>query len=524
MVTEFPVFERDGGVESAFFRIPFLLLTDSGTLIAGSDANRGTTGDSADNIDVVIRRKPHARRHPAQSGWGAPFVPPALDLDDFSPKPGYQQASSSVIDGAIVQAARGRIILLVDLFAWNGGVFEFSHINCHLQSEGGRIREIVPGHGFTMVEGRWMWLLASSNVKGSADGALDNINLNIDRTKFDHVADVWGPKDAAGRSIIYALDGVPEGYGEKFRPVDDSHLRRGACSGFTLGADFELFEDGEQVTTLQKGEGSAGCIPMRVYYEDSPLQPYNTSYILQVVSDDDGVTWAAEQIISPQVAPENTAHFILGPGAGMRVSQGRYSGRLMVPVYYREVGASKNYCAVIYSDDSGSTWNLGGAIVAEQSLTEACVVEAPGGAVQIFARNTGASGGRVVSAWSTTGGETWGNVHSALGDTDPGVNCQVSALTFEAGGETYCALATATHVTRDHGVIFVGRWERSSDGQMKVRWLAEETVTRDKFAYSSMAHLGEGRIGILYETSPTPLWSDGLRAMFYQEVVVAPGA
>lgn len=46
-----------GIVDSRFFRIPFLLATQSGGLIVGSDANRSTTGDSADNIDAVIRVK-----------------------------------------------------------------------------------------------------------------------------------------------------------------------------------------------------------------------------------------------------------------------------------------------------------------------------------------------------------------------------------------------------------------------------------------------------------------------------------
>ena len=56
------VFNRENS-PSHFFRVPFMVATANDTLVAGCDANRATTGDSADNIDALIRRKPNASRY-----------------------------------------------------------------------------------------------------------------------------------------------------------------------------------------------------------------------------------------------------------------------------------------------------------------------------------------------------------------------------------------------------------------------------------------------------------------------------
>ena len=41
------------------------------------------------------------------------------------------------------------------------------------------------------------------------------------------------------------------------------------------------------------------------------------------------------------------------------------------------------------------------------------------------------------------------------------------------------------------------------------------------FAYSSLVELGDGRIGMIYEASPTTSWADGLRYMYYEEFTMS---
>ena len=45
-----------------------MVSTANDTLVVGCDANRATTGDSADNIDALIRRKPNASRYSISDG------------------------------------------------------------------------------------------------------------------------------------------------------------------------------------------------------------------------------------------------------------------------------------------------------------------------------------------------------------------------------------------------------------------------------------------------------------------------
>ena len=53
---------------------------------------------------------------------------------------------------------------------------------------------------------------------------------------------------------------------------------------------------------------------------------------LVAVSDDDGQTWHTDTILNGMVKPENTRHFITGPGRGIQLTKGAHAGRLLVPV------------------------------------------------------------------------------------------------------------------------------------------------------------------------------------------------
>lgn len=532
----FKVFERGDATESGFFRIPFLIRTKNDTLIAGADANRGTTGDSADNIDAAVRIKQNASSWDASSGWMSPQVPFALDMQDYENTLGYKPQSASVIDGAIVQdkLGSGRIILHIDLFPWNGGFFEHLNIISTLEAKGGRVREMAIGNGFAKIEGRNFLLLSTKNQTRSADGKQNNINMNVDRTKFDLVADVYGPKNANGLTNIYKLNGTPRPYSTTNEPVSDDNLSLGTLSEYSLDSDFVLYKNGIKQFTAQVGN-SAKRVPLKVMYKASPLQMYNTSYFLQVYSDDEGQTWHTDQLVSAQVKRENSEYYLLGPGAGLQISAGTHAGRILMPVYYRIKGESVQKTEVIYSDDGGQTWHNGNPIPTTLSLHEATMVELPNGGVQIFVRNTSRSGGQVVSAVSNDGGETWLDVKSAFGDNQAGVNSQVSSINLSANllskknGKSLPAFVVTSPASkaRVNGIAHVGVWHEDGkypDGSQKylVEWINEYELTEPniKFAYSSMTELANGKLAILYETSPTASWPDGLQSISYREISI----
>ncbi len=90
-VNEQRVFYNGDETGSKFFRIPFLLATENNTLIAGTDVNFGSTGDSAENIDCAIRVKTSASTKSAYEGWSDAQIPSALHMQDY---PWYPSACS----------------------------------------------------------------------------------------------------------------------------------------------------------------------------------------------------------------------------------------------------------------------------------------------------------------------------------------------------------------------------------------------------------------------------------------------
>ncbi|MFR7744461.1 MAG: exo-alpha-sialidase [Acutalibacteraceae bacterium] len=107
-----------------------------------------------------------------------------------------------------------------------------------------------------------------------------------------------------------------------------------------------------------------------------------------------------------------------------------HAGRLVVPIYYQLTGGNGTLTSgarteVIYSDDGGNTWAHGDCLPGTVGH-ESVVVELPNGNLQIFMRNTSGSGGKIKTATSLDGGETWIDVTSGLGDNLAGTNSQLS--------------------------------------------------------------------------------------------------
>ena len=532
------VFYMGDPTNSTYFRIPFLLSTENDTLIAGIDANFGSTGDSAENIDAAIRTKPNASTQSAMEGWDDAFIPEALHMKDYADEIGYKQKSASFIDGAIVQdtMGTGRVIMMIDAFAWNGGVFSYLNINPYGEAKGGTNRAVAYGDGFATIGNKKYLLLSSQNIKGSANGQTNNINNNTNRSLFNYVADIYGDKNAEGHYDVYHLNGTPQPYTNSGTPVDDSNLSLGALSTYSLNDNYELYNSGQPLMVTQKSSNvnhPHTLVPMRIFYEDSVLQMYNTSYIIQLYSDDEGETWHTDKLISGMFKRENSHYYVLGPGQGIQLKQGTHAGRLLMPIYYD--GGTGTYTEVIYSDDGGQTWTHGESIPNNNTLHESALVEMPDGSVKIFVRNTRNSGGKIITATSVDGGETWIDVKSALGDNATGVNSQISTIKYSEtirssiDGQYYPALilVSANERARVNGKMFVGLIKEDgtySNGAQKYRvdWEYEYNITgtNELFAYSSMTELANGKIGLLYEASETNLWSDGLKAIYYKEFAV----
>ena len=75
-------------------------------------------------------------------------------------------------------------------------------------------------------------------------------------------------------------------------------------------------------------------------------------------SDDDGVTWMKPVEITRDVKKPDWTWYATGPGIGIQLKD----GRLVVPCDNQVAGSKVQQSHVIFSDDGGKTWQLGGVV------------------------------------------------------------------------------------------------------------------------------------------------------------------
>jgi len=149
-------------------------------------------------------------------------------------------------------------------------------------------------------------------------------------------------------------------------------------------------------------------------------------------SGDDGASWSAPDEITAHVrnADERWTWYATGPGHGIQLR----SGRLIVPcdhiVAVNLRADDPNYGHVIYSDDGGKSWNLGGT-VPQDGNNENQVVETADGAIYMNSRNVKEVGLRAC-AWSRDGGLTFGARQVVPGLIEPTLwsGCQASLVRY----------------------------------------------------------------------------------------------
>lgn len=201
-------------------------------------------------------------------------------------------------------------------------------------------------------------------------------------------------------------------------------------------------------------------------------------------SRDDGASWSEPVNVTATTKQPEWAGFAHGPGVGIQTR----SGRLIIPGnhYY-----DNRRCFVIFSDDRGQTWKLGGQI--GPKVSECQVVELADGRLLLNMRSYRGNHCRAV-AYSSDGGLTWTDFGDAPELIEP--TCQGSFLRYslaDSGGKNrllFCNPADAKQRIR----LTV----RLSYDEGKT-WPVAKTIYEGSSAYCCLTVLPDGTIGCLFE-------------------------
>lgn len=165
-------------------------------------------------------------------------------------------------------------------------------------------------------------------------------------------------------------------------------------------------------------------------------------------SKDSGHTWSAPRDISATTRKPEWTWYGLGSGIGLQLQ----SGRLAIPAYHNVEGTREFSSHIIYSDDRGESWHLGGDVGGQTG--ECQIAERRDGSLYINTRNqsgqnwsfrpfgtnappVGPQYNQRLTAVSTDAGKSWGKV-----TTDPQLYegiCQ---------GFVYCGQRTSPKTNR----------------------------------------------------------------------------
>ena len=427
------------GIKS--YRIPALLKTDKGTLIAGADERRLHSSDWGD-IGMVIRRSKDNGKT-----WGDRVT--ITNLRD-NPKASDPSIGSPVnIDMTLTQDPETkRIFAIYDMFPEGKGIFGMSS-----QKE----------EAYKEINGKTYQLLYR-------EGEQEAYTIRENGT-------------------VYTPDGKATDYRVVVEPVKPAYSDKG---------------------NLYKGDQLLG----NIYFTTNKTSPFRIakdSYLWMSYSDDDGKTWSAPQDITPMVKADWMKFLGVGPGVGITLRTGPHKGRIVVPVYTtnrtNHLNGSQS-SRIIYSDDHGKTWHMGGGVNDNRTLydgtvvdsstmsnyyaqnTEASVVQLNNGDLKLFMRGLTED---LQVATSHDGGLTWDNNVERY--DVPDVYVQMAATHTVQNGKEYILLANANGPGRKNGYIRVARVEE--DGQLT--WLHHHLIQEGEYAYNSLQQIGPDEFGLLYE-------------------------
>lgn len=220
----------------------------------------------------------------------------------------------------------------------------------------------------------------------------------------------------------------------------------------------------------------------------------DTRRVFVTYSTDDGLTWATPKDITATTKDPSWGWYATGPGMGIQIKHGPNKGRLVIPSdhSYDSVdgtvsGGKFEYGAhVIYSDDHGKTWELGGTI--RPKMNECQVIERSDGNGTLLMNMRSYFGkNRRALSLSYDGGISLSDPMEAVELIEP--VCQAALIRYK---EDWMLFSNPASTKRENMTLRLSK----DDGRT---WPVSKVLYAGPSAYSALAVLPNGEILCLYE-------------------------
>lgn len=226
----------------------------------------------------------------------------------------------------------------------------------------------------------------------------------------------------------------------------------------------------------------------------------DTRKVFVCSSHDDGVSWKEPAEITRTAKDPAWGWYATGPGHAIQMKKGIHKGRLVIPCdhSYDDPGGKvgdgpyEYGSHIIYSDDHGATWRLGGVI--RPGVNECQVVELADGKGTLLINMRSYSGRhRRTQSLSRDGGMTWSEPADVAHLIEP--VCQASIIRYsdiESGGGDRILFSNPASEKREKMTVKMSR----DHGET---WTVERLLHPGPSAYSDLAVTLDGKICCLYE-------------------------
>ena len=284
--------------------------------------------------------------------------------------------------------------------------------------------------------------------------------------------------------------------------LDDVLSPKSTDNGKTWSALQVVWDDGANVCgnpapVVDRETGAIFLLMTRNLGSDREPQIINqtstdTRRIFITQSTGDGLTWSTPAEITKDVKQENWTWYATGPCQGIQIVHGSYKGRLVIPCDHIEADSNKYFSHIIYSDDHGKTWKLGGTTPVDQ-VNECTVAEIADGKLYLNMRNYDRNQKNRKTAVSSDGGITWTNFQSDETLIEPICQAAMFRYSFGSGKKSKLLFSNPAHTDKRCNMTLRLSYD---DG---ASWSKSMVLHAGPAAYSEIVRLSNGDIGCYYE-------------------------